>query len=75
MLDQFHPCMQDFIQNIVDVKADGITSSLFLFLSNKAWCFSLSEVNHQEIVLFIALYVLVMFMEIILFKYSNEPFR
>jgi len=23
MLDQFHPCMQDFIENIVDVKADG----------------------------------------------------
>ena len=23
MFDQFHPCMQDFIENIVDVKADG----------------------------------------------------
>ena len=23
MLDQFHPCIQDFIENIVDVKAYG----------------------------------------------------
>ena len=23
MLDQFHPCIQDFIENVVDVKADG----------------------------------------------------
>ena len=23
MLDQFHPCIHDFIENIVDVKADG----------------------------------------------------
>ena len=23
MLDQFHPCIYDFIENIVDVKADG----------------------------------------------------
>ena len=23
MLDQFHPCIQDFIENIIDVKADG----------------------------------------------------
>ena len=23
MLDQFHPCMQNFIENIVDVKANG----------------------------------------------------
>ena len=23
MLDQFHPCIQDFIENIVDVKIDG----------------------------------------------------
>ena len=23
MLDEFHPCMQDSIENIIDVKADG----------------------------------------------------
>ena len=23
MLDQFHPCIQDYIENIIDVKADG----------------------------------------------------
>ena len=23
MLDQFHPCIHDFIENIVDVKTDG----------------------------------------------------
>jgi len=23
MLDQFHPCIHDFIENIVDVKVDG----------------------------------------------------
>ena len=23
MLDQFHPCMHDFIENIVDIKPDG----------------------------------------------------
>ena len=23
MLDQFHPCIHDFIKNIVDVKVDG----------------------------------------------------
>ena len=23
MLDQFHPCIHDFIENIVDVKIDG----------------------------------------------------
>jgi len=23
ILDQFHPCIQDFIKNIVNVKADG----------------------------------------------------
>ena len=36
--------------------------------------FFLLEVNHLEIVLFIALYVLVISMEIILFRHSNEPF-
>ena len=29
MLDQYHPCIQDSIENIIDVKADGNCGGVF----------------------------------------------
>ena len=65
----------DKSMNITDMSY-GIASRynvILLFLSlHQSIMFSLLEVNQREIVLFIALYVLVMYMTIILFKYSND---
>ena len=41
MLDQFHPCIQDSIENIIDVKADGKygyqTITALLGMSEESW--------------------------------------
>ena len=42
MLDQFHPCIHDFIKNIVDVKAYGNYGyraiAALLGISEDSWC-------------------------------------
>ena len=41
MLDQFHPCMHDFIENIVDVKPNGnsgyLTIIVLLGMGEGSW--------------------------------------
>jgi len=41
MLDQFHPCIQDSIENIIDVKADGNCGyreiAALLGMSKESW--------------------------------------
>ena len=41
MLDQYHPCIQDSIENIIDVKADGnygyLAIAALLGMGEESW--------------------------------------
>ncbi|KAL5127625.1 hypothetical protein HKD37_14G040009 [Glycine soja] len=91
MLDQFHPCIHNFIENIIDVKDNGnygyraitcllgigedswslVNMDKWMNITNMGYVIASRYnvlVNHQNIVLYMALYVLVMCMTIILFR-------